>query len=202
MHGYWTRMLFIDYSSAFNTIVPSKLIIKLKVLGLNPALCKWVLEFLTGCPQVVKVGNNTSTSLILNTGPTRMRAQAPPVRPVHPWLRGHTHLQLNHQVCRWHNSSRPDYQQWRDSLQGEGEGPGSVVPGNNVSPNVNKTKELIVEKQREHLTYPHRRDQSGEGGKLQVPRHTHHWQPEMVHPHRQCGEEVAKTASISRPSDC
>ena len=42
------RMLFIDYSSAFNTIVPSKLIIKLEGLGLNPALCNWVLDFLTG----------------------------------------------------------------------------------------------------------------------------------------------------------
>ena len=64
----YLRMLFIDYSSAFNTIVPSKLIIKLVALGLKPALCNWVLDFLMGCPQVVKVGNNTSTSLILNRG--------------------------------------------------------------------------------------------------------------------------------------
>jgi hypothetical protein len=34
----YVRMLFIDYSSAFNTIVPSKHIIKLMALGLNPAL--------------------------------------------------------------------------------------------------------------------------------------------------------------------
>ena len=64
----YERMLFIDYSSTFNTILPSKLIIKLGALSLNPALCNWVLDFLTGCPQVVKVGNTTSTSLILNTG--------------------------------------------------------------------------------------------------------------------------------------
>jgi gmma-aminobutyric acid receptor subunit gamma/cGMP-dependent protein kinase 2 len=43
-------MLFIDYSSAFYTIVPSKLVIKLKTLGLDPALCNWVLAFLTGHP--------------------------------------------------------------------------------------------------------------------------------------------------------
>ena len=61
-------MLLIDDSSAFNTIVPSKLIIKLETLGLNPALFNWVLDFLTGRPQVVKVGNNISTSLTLNTG--------------------------------------------------------------------------------------------------------------------------------------
>ena len=64
----YVRMLFIDYSSAFNTIVPSMLIIRLWALGLNPDLCNWVLDFLTGGPQVVKVGNNTSTFLLLNTG--------------------------------------------------------------------------------------------------------------------------------------
>ena len=31
----YVRMLFIDYSSAFNTIVPTKLINKLRTLGLN-----------------------------------------------------------------------------------------------------------------------------------------------------------------------
>ncbi|CDQ57170.1 unnamed protein product [Oncorhynchus mykiss] len=34
----YLRMLFIDYSSAFNTIVPSKLINKLRTLGLNTSL--------------------------------------------------------------------------------------------------------------------------------------------------------------------
>ena len=46
-------MLFIN--SAFNTIVPSKLTIKLEALGLNPALCNWVLDYLTDRPQMVKV---------------------------------------------------------------------------------------------------------------------------------------------------
>ena len=49
-------------------IVPSKLVTKLEALGLNPSLCNWVLDFLTGRPQVVKVGNNISTSLTLNPG--------------------------------------------------------------------------------------------------------------------------------------
>jgi hypothetical protein len=64
-------MLFIDYKSAFNTILPSKLITKLRTLGRNTSLCNWILDFLdflTGCPQVVRVGNNTSDTLILNTG--------------------------------------------------------------------------------------------------------------------------------------
>ena len=49
-------------------LVPSKLVIKLETLGLDPALCNWVVDFLTGRPQVMKVGNNISTPLIINTG--------------------------------------------------------------------------------------------------------------------------------------
>ena len=45
------RMLFIDYSSSFNTIVPSKLITKLRILGLNTSLCNWILDFLMGRPS-------------------------------------------------------------------------------------------------------------------------------------------------------
>ena len=52
----------------FNTIVPSKLITKLRTLGLNTSLCNWILDFLTGRPQVVRVGNNISATLILITG--------------------------------------------------------------------------------------------------------------------------------------
>ena len=47
----FVRMLFIDYSSAFNTIVSSKLINKPRTLGLNTSLCNWILDFLTGLPR-------------------------------------------------------------------------------------------------------------------------------------------------------
>ena len=63
----YVRMLFIDYSSAFNTLLPSKLINKLRTLGLNTSLWNWILDFLTGRPQVVRV-DNTFAMLILNTG--------------------------------------------------------------------------------------------------------------------------------------
>ncbi len=61
------RMLFVDYSSAFNTM-PATLVAKLQTLGLNRSLCSWILDFLTGRSQVVRMGNNTSSPLILNTG--------------------------------------------------------------------------------------------------------------------------------------
>ncbi len=67
-NGNYVRLLFIDYSSAFNTIVPTKLAVKLSDLSLNTTLCDWIQDFLTGRPQVVKMGQFTSNSITLNVG--------------------------------------------------------------------------------------------------------------------------------------
>ncbi len=67
-NGNYVRLLFIDYSSAFNTIVPTKLAVKLSDLGLNTSLCDWIQDFLTARPQVVKIGQFTSNSITLNIG--------------------------------------------------------------------------------------------------------------------------------------
>ncbi|KAK3566128.1 hypothetical protein QTP86_026016 [Hemibagrus guttatus] len=56
------------FSSAFNTIIPQHLIEKLSLLGLNTSLCNWILDFLTGRPQSVRIGNSTSSSTTLSTG--------------------------------------------------------------------------------------------------------------------------------------
>ncbi len=60
----YVRMLFIDFSSAFNTII----INKLNLLGLNNSLCNWILDFLTGRPQSVRVGLKTSSTTTQSTG--------------------------------------------------------------------------------------------------------------------------------------
>jgi len=62
------RLLFFDYSSEFNTIVPYRLFTKLRDLKLNSWLSALVLEFLTGRSQVVRVGNCISNSITVNTG--------------------------------------------------------------------------------------------------------------------------------------
>ena len=48
----YVRMLFIDYSSAFNTIIPSRLVNKLSSLGFPPDLCNLILDFLSNRRQV------------------------------------------------------------------------------------------------------------------------------------------------------
>ncbi len=60
----YVRLLFIDYIH-FNTIVPTKLAVKLSDLGLNTSLCDWIQDFLTARPQVVKVGQGCVLSPLL-----------------------------------------------------------------------------------------------------------------------------------------
>ncbi len=64
----YARVLYIDFSSAFNTIVPQRLVEKLSLPGLSTAMCRWILDFLTERPQSVCVGRYSSNSIILSTG--------------------------------------------------------------------------------------------------------------------------------------
>lgn len=62
-------MLFIDFSSAFNTITPQQLTEKLNTLGFNTPLCNWILDCVTG--------KRTSRSITLNTGSLQGRVLPP-----------------------------------------------------------------------------------------------------------------------------
>lgn len=56
----YVRMLFGDFSSKYNTILPQTLISQLHALGLSCTMCNGVLDFLTNRTQVVRIYENTS----------------------------------------------------------------------------------------------------------------------------------------------
>ena len=62
----YTRLLFLDFSSAFNTIIRQTLVNQL--LLLRPSLCKRVLDFLANRPQSVKLHEISSSTIVLNMG--------------------------------------------------------------------------------------------------------------------------------------
>ena len=66
------RILFIDFSSAFNTIQPKILVQKLLDMKVNKHICSWIFDFLIYRPQLVKIKTNgnifRSDKLILNVG--------------------------------------------------------------------------------------------------------------------------------------
>ena len=62
------RVLFIDFSSAFNTIQPHLLAQKLIALNVNTSTILWIIEFLTHRTQYVNLNGKSSETLITNSG--------------------------------------------------------------------------------------------------------------------------------------
>ena len=63
----FVRILFIDFSSAFNTIQPHIMVEKLLSLSVNKNLIAWILDFLTNRTQYVKLNETISNLCKLNT---------------------------------------------------------------------------------------------------------------------------------------
>ena len=64
----YARIFFIDYSSAFSTIIPHELFNKLRLLNVNTQMCKWILDFLRNRTQEVRFNTQLSEPLKLSTG--------------------------------------------------------------------------------------------------------------------------------------
>ncbi len=151
-NGNDVRLLFIDYSSAFNTIVPIKLASKLKYLGLNFSLCDWIQDFLTGRPQVVKVGQFTSNSITLNVGAPQGCFLSPLLFSLytHDCLSSHSStsiIKFADDTVVLGLISNNDETAYLDEV----ERLTSWCQDNCLSLNVSKTKELIVDFRKRHL---------------------------------------------------
>ncbi|KAI3365877.1 hypothetical protein L3Q82_000862 [Scortum barcoo] len=151
-----TRLHYHVDSSAFNTIVPSKLVTKLRDLGLNSALCDWILNFLTGRPQAVRMGSTTSSTLTLNTGAPQGCVLSPLLYSLfmHDCVATHS----SNTIIKFADDTTviglitgDDETAYREEVRALT----SWCQDNNLQLNVSKTKELIVDfrrRQREEHT--------------------------------------------------
>ena len=64
----YARLLFVDFSSAFNTIRPDILLRKLAQLDVNPSVIKWYFSFLSERPQRVRFNSVLSEETLCSTG--------------------------------------------------------------------------------------------------------------------------------------
>ncbi len=66
--GNSARILFVDFSSAFNSIQSHLMIQKLYYLNIPTRLIHLIYNFLSNRQQVVRLGSTTSSALTINTG--------------------------------------------------------------------------------------------------------------------------------------
>ncbi len=79
--GTYVRILFVDFSSAFNTIIPNRLLPKLTQLSMPTSVCQWITSFLTDRQQLVRLGKfSSSTRTISSSG---LRSLTTGLLPLH-----------------------------------------------------------------------------------------------------------------------
>ncbi|KAI4891278.1 hypothetical protein NFI96_006373, partial [Prochilodus magdalenae] len=142
----YVRMLFVDFTSAFNTMIPQTLTDKLSSLGLRSSLCNWVLDFLTNRPQSVRIHNLSSSTTILSTGSPQGCVLSPLLftlltydcSPIHPGCHIVKFADDTAVAGCITNSDESGYRQEVEHLEG-------WCRKNNLCINIKKTKEMIVD---------------------------------------------------------
>ncbi len=66
--GIYVRNRFVDFSSAFNTIISNCLLPKLTQLSVPTSFCQWMNSFLTDRQQLVRMGKYTFSTRTISTG--------------------------------------------------------------------------------------------------------------------------------------
>ncbi len=66
--GTYVRILFVDFSSAFNTIIPSLLQAKLTQLSVPTSVCQWITSFLTDRQLLLRLGKFSCSTRMISTG--------------------------------------------------------------------------------------------------------------------------------------
>ncbi len=140
----YVRMLFIDFSSAFNTIIPQQLIHKPNLLGLITSLCNWILDFLTARPH--RVGRNTSSTTTLSTGAPQGCVLSPLLFTL--LIHDCTAKSSSNHIIKFADDTtvvglirNNDEMQYREEVAQLAEWCGA----NNLSLNVGKTKEVVMD---------------------------------------------------------
>ncbi|MEM7557303.1 MAG: reverse transcriptase family protein, partial [Cyanobacteria bacterium P01_A01_bin.84] len=66
--GQSVDVVYLDFAKAFDTVSHPKLLFKLKRLGIDGELLKWIENFLTGRKQIVRVSNTLSNEAEVRSG--------------------------------------------------------------------------------------------------------------------------------------
>lgn len=81
--GGYVRLMFFDFTSAFNTIQPLSLREKLVKIGVDPIFSTWIYNHLTGRAQFVRLGKTVSGTTVSNIGAPQGTVLAPFLFTIH-----------------------------------------------------------------------------------------------------------------------
>ncbi|XP_029938457.1 NACHT, LRR and PYD domains-containing protein 3-like [Salarias fasciatus] len=142
----YVRMLFVDFTSAFNTIIPDTLVRKLIDLGLPPLTCTWIKDFLTNRPQTAKLGPHQSSTRSLSTGSPQGCVLSPLLYTLYttdcsPAHSSNTIIKFADDTTVVGLITRGDESAYRDEVLKLAE----WCSANNLSLNTTKSKEVIVD---------------------------------------------------------
>ena len=151
------RILFVDFSSAFNTISPNLLIRKLENMSVNRQLIRWVADFLIRRPQFVKVNSMRSHVRITNTGSPQGSVISPSLFTIFTSDCTPIHAESNDKLYKFADDKAlaglitadqdTVYKQEVDRLV-------TWCDSNNLFLNVKKTKELIIDFRKNKVNPP------------------------------------------------
>ena len=170
-------MLFVDYSSAFNTIIPDILITKLLELQISLPTCNWIRNFLSSDPQSVRLGPHHSNALTLSTGSPQGCILSPLLYALYTFDCSPTHP-TNYIIKYADDTTVVGLIRGEDetAYRAEVEELSLWCSDNNLTLDVQKTKELIMDirKNRHDHTPPHKWRTGGNCHHLQVSGHPDH----------------------------
>ncbi len=136
----------MDFISAFNTILPDRLVTKLLDLGISHSICLWIKDFLSDRPQKVKVGRHYSSCLSLSTDSPQGFVLSPLLYTLYthdctPTHSSNTIIKFADDTTMVGLISGGDESAYRDEVEQL-----SVwCIENNLALNITKTKELITD---------------------------------------------------------
>lgn len=147
--GSTVRVMFFDFSSAFNTIQPCLLRDKLLAMHLHPDTTAWITDYLTGRPQYVRVDGCTSEVVTCSTGVPQGTVLAPFLFTLYTsdfrFNSGSCHLQKFSDDSSIVGCITDDNEgEYRDLIE-------SFIAwsnSNHLQLNISKTKELVVDYRR------------------------------------------------------
>ncbi|KAK5866698.1 hypothetical protein PBY51_020867 [Eleginops maclovinus] len=140
------RILFFDFSSAFNTIQPQLLAEKLSLMQVDHSLVDWITDYLTSRPQYVRLQGSVSDVLVSNTGAPQGTLQSPFLFPLYTtdfrFNSGSCHLQKFSDDSSIVSCITDDNEEEYRALVENSVG---WCDNNHLKLNISKTKELVLD---------------------------------------------------------